>query len=218
MQNADNPCPDVAGEQTNAAFAADFPAYILCGGKSARFGTDKARITIDRQPHLLRLAKSLRKQGHETHFVSDRVDRFKDLGIATIVDAKPECGPMAGLVAAARHRESYSGGGWFLLLSCDQLRWQPKYFHWLAECITDRLNAVTYGDPFVQPIPGLYHTRIEAIAEAALAARQLSLKRMLESDEMSLAIEKSENPREWCFNSKAELNQLLEKLQQEFEL
>lgn len=196
----------------------DCPAYILCGGKSARFGTDKARVRIDRQPHLLRLAKSLRKQGHETHFVADHHDRYRDLGIATIVDAQPESGPLAGLLAAARHRASYSGGGWFLLLSCDQLRWQPQYFQRLASRITANLAAITYGDPSVQPIPGLYHTRIEPAAAAALSAKQLSLKRMLEIGDSTLAIEESDNPRDWCFNSTAELNVLLDKLQQEFEL
>ena len=124
---------------------------------------------------------------------------------------------MAGLVSAAKHRANHYGSGWFLLLSCDQLRWQPKYFQWLANRITAKLTAITYGDPFIQPIPGLYHTRIEATAESALAAKQLSLKRMLELDDSSLAIEESENPRDWCFNDAKELNALLDKLQQEFE-
>lgn len=226
MQNSNNPSPEPLGKPSDESAAdadrrcdpVDFPAYILCGGKSARFGTDKARVRIDRQPHLLRLAKSLRKQGHETHFVADHYDRYKDLGIATIVDAQPESGPMAGLLAAARHRASYRGSGWFLLLSCDQLRWQPQYFQQLASRITTDLAAITYGDPSVQPIPGLYHTRIETAAADALSAKQLSLKRMLEVGDSTLTIEESDNPRDWCFNSTAELNVLLDKLQQEFEL
>lgn len=212
MQNADEPNTKIS------IGPASFPAYILCGGQSARFGTDKARVRIDRQPHLLRLAKTLRNQGHETHFVADSNDRYKDLGIATIVDLQPESGPMAGLVAAAQHRQSYYGSGWLLLISCDQLRWQPNYFQKLADRVTSDRAAITYGDPAVQPIPGLYHTRIETTARVAIEQRQLSLKRMLESSDAAYSIEASDNPRDWCFNTKAELNALLDRLQQEFEL
>jgi len=226
MQNADEPNAKSPSEPSSESPTecstgfdpAHFPAYILCGGQSVRFGTDKARVRIDRQPHLLRLAKSLRSQGHETHFVADCEDRYKDLGIVTIVDVQPKSGPMAGLVSAAQHRATYYGSGWFLLLSCDQLRWQPKYFRWLADRVKADLAAITYCDPDIQPIPGLYHTRIEAAAEAALALQQLSLKRMLESSNAAVLIEENENPRNWCFNSEAELNELLDKLQREFEL
>ncbi len=226
MQNTDETNAKLPSDQssescTESSLSFDqlqFPAYILCGGQSVRFGTDKARVRIDHQPHLLRLAKSLRNQGHETHFVADSIDRYKDLGIATIVDVQPKSGPMSGLIAAAKHRASYYGSGWFLLLSCDQLRWQPKYFHWLASHVRANLDAITYRDPRIQPIPGLYHTRIETAAEKALVVNQLSLKHMLESSKAAVSIDENENPRDWCFNSQAELNSLLDKLEQEFEL
>lgn len=226
MSNADEPNTQLPGELScesgdvpaSVLTAAQFPAYILCGGNSVRFGSNKARVSIDGQPHLLRLAKSLRHQGHETHFVADSSDRYLDLGIATIVDAQPESGPMAGLISAARHRDSHYGSGWLLLLSCDQLRWKPEYFQWMAERVKPEAVAVTYHSTSLQPIPGLFHTRIKSVAEAALANSQLSLKRMLESGGEAVSIEQSENPRDWCFNSTAELNALLDKLQQEFKL
>lgn len=226
MSNANEPNAELPSEpacessDASAEFfaPAQFPAYILCGGNSVRFGSNKARVPIDGQPHLLRLAKSLRSQGHETHFVADSSDRYLDLGLATIVDAQPESGPMAGLISAVKHRASHYGSGWLLLLSCDQLRWKPQYFQWMVERVKPDAVAVTYQETSLQPIPGLFHTRIESIAETALANRQLSLKRMLESSREVVSIEQNENPRDWCFNSNAELNALLDKLQQEFKL
>jgi molybdopterin-guanine dinucleotide biosynthesis protein A len=198
--------------------AAQCPAYILCGGQSARFGADKARVRIDRQPHLLRLADELRSQGHETRFVADREDRYRDLGIAAILDAAPECGPLAGLVSAIEHRATHGGAGWLLLISCDQLQWLAKYFRCLAGRARDARWAITFCDPLLQPIPGLYHTRIHAAAHAALTRRQLSLKKLLESlAPLVAAVEEDENPRDWCFNSVAELQQLLHKLSLKYE-
>lgn len=117
---------------------------------------------------------------------------------------------MAGLVSAALHCANTQHSGWFLLVSCDQLRWQANYFHSLASRVRENLVAVTYGNPHLQPIPGLYNTRIEPVALLALAENKLSLKRLLESLSDSVtAIDEPDNPRRWCFNSESELNELL---------
>jgi len=176
----------------------------------------------------------LNDQGHKVHFVAGRKDRFLDLGIQAIVDAQPECGPMAGLVSAAQHciaaqhfianqdcvanQAATQNTGWFLLVSCDQLYWQSTYFHALAKRVNQDLMAITYCDPELQPIPGLYHTQIEALASQALAQRQLSLKRLLESlNEAVVSFNDPENPRAWCFNSETELKALLGPLGLKFE-
>ncbi len=199
------------------------PAYVLCGGQSARFGTDKARVRINGQPQLLRLASMLRDQGHAVHFVAGHKDRFLDLGVETLVDAQPDCGPIAGLVSAAQHRAttlhaSAKNAGWFLLISCDQLLWQANFFEALAQQANEGVLAVTYRDPNLQPIPGLYHAKIESVASHALAQRQLSLKRLLESlNEAVVSFATAENPRAWCFNSERELRELLDQLGLDFE-
>lgn len=196
---------------------ANCPAYILCGGQSARFGTDKARVRINEQPHLLRLAAMLREHGHPVHFVSSHKDRYLDLGIESLVDSLPECGPISGLVAAAQHRASEQevreASGWFLLVSCDQLCWHAKYFSELTERVKNGLLAITYRDQEIQPIPGLYHSSIAAAASRVLEDGRLSIKRLLESlDEAAESIDASDNPRNWCFNSESELRRLLDQL------
>ncbi len=50
-------------------------AYLLAGGKSSRFGSNKALVTIDGQPLLLGLIASLKNTEHQVHVVADRVDR-----------------------------------------------------------------------------------------------------------------------------------------------
>ncbi len=190
------------------------PAYILCGGQSARFGTDKARIKINGRPLLVQLASRLRELGHAVYFVADQSDRYADLNISSIVDAQAACGPMAGLLSAARHRAGQAEG-WFLLLTCDQLHWQQSYFQWLANHARPELAAITYSDELIQPIPGLYHSNIASSVTTSLASRQLSIKHLLESlGDSVVTIEPANNPRAWCFNTPAELHNLLGKLGQ----
>ncbi len=164
----------------------------------------------------------LHEQGHSVQFVSSHKDRYLDLGIESLVDSLPECGPLSGLVSAAQDRDSQhrasqnedcADAGWFLLVSCDQLCWHAAYFSELTKRVKHSLMAITYRDLDLQPIPGLYHARIASAASQALAERRLSIKRLLESlDEASESVDAPDNPRNWCFNSESELRRLLDRL------
>ena len=192
--------------------AENCPAYILCGGQSARFGTDKARVMIDQQPLLNWLANNLRDHGHEVHFVADRAERYRDLDVTCIVDAQSESGPMAGLLTALRHRAN-TCVGWSLIVTCDQLLWQRSYFQSLASQINAKIQAIAYADTTIQPLPGLYHTQLEPTIAANLAQGERSIKRVLQAiPEVVVTIHSIENPRQWCFNSPAELSNLFAKL------
>ena len=103
-------------DQPTVLLAENCPAYILCGGRSVRFGTDKAHVKINGQPLLIQLANRLREFGHPINFVADQSERYAELNIRCIEDAHAGCGPMAGLLSAARHR-SLQAEGWFLLLT-----------------------------------------------------------------------------------------------------
>jgi molybdopterin-guanine dinucleotide biosynthesis protein A len=118
------------------------PAYILCGGRSRRFGSDKARTSNAGQPQLLQLRDQLVKAGHEVHFVADRADRFNDLGVSCLVDPQADSGPLAGLSCALTHharsvamddRALDRTAGWLLLVSCDQAHWDPTWYRVLLD-------------------------------------------------------------------------------------
>ncbi len=189
----------------------DCPAYILCGGQSARFGTDKARVLIEGTPQLLRLADTLRAANHAVHFLADRSDRYEDLGLSAIEDAHPQAGPIGGLIAAALHCQDCFGPGWYLLVSCDQLHWDPAFFAQLSEQASENVFAVVFRDVQLQPIPGLYSTAIIRDAQRAVATGDFSIKRLLESIPQHVVAIKPDgnNPREWCFNDQEELQRAL---------
>ncbi len=135
---------------------APLETYILAGGRSARFGSDKARAVLDHRPLIQRQAEHLRAGGCRVRAVARTVGAYADLGVDTIGDLEPDRGPVGGVRTALTHR----GEGWALITSCDLLEISPAWIRELLAAVSDRFEAVAFRDDRWQPFPGLYHTRL----------------------------------------------------------
>src|SRR5437879_3536860 len=99
------------------------PVYILAGGKSRRFGSDKARAILDGKPLILHVADALRPIASSLTVVADISGKYDDLALTTITDLQPGLGPLGGLFTAlndCRHP-------WLLLAPCDFAGIQPRW-------------------------------------------------------------------------------------------
>jgi len=108
-----------------------FGAVILCGGKSRRMGTDKARLTINGVPFLERIAFELR-EFEELLISVDSIENHPQTVYPSVVDLYPNCGPLGGIHAALSACESDA----LLALSCDL----PLFSHELGEYLCLQLS------------------------------------------------------------------------------
>ncbi len=152
------------------------PTYILAGGKSHRFGRDKARVELDGQPLLLLVARSLRPAAAVITVVADRPGKYRDLDFETIADRNPGLGPLGGLQAALNH----CPGGWLLCASCDRLGIRPEWLRALLGGRRAGAKAVLFRSRIWQPLPALYHTSLAPQVDAAIAAGRLAPWTLLE--------------------------------------
>lgn len=155
--------------------------YILAGGRSRRFGSDKARHEIEGQPMLTRVARAFAPLACDTIVIARQADTYADLGHATIADAVPDAGPLAGLLTALGHAiERSPEPAWLLLSSCDLHHPAADQAVALAEDITAAHRASVFvGGRFFEPFPGLYHTDLIATVEAQIASDRRSLQHLL---------------------------------------
>lgn len=130
----------------------DFTAVVTAGGRSSRFGSDKALALLDGRPLLGHVADSLR--GCPTRLLIAPPGKYRLSGWAVIPDTRPGEGPLAGLEAALGHAPT----PWLAFTGVDLPGLTPAFWATLARARTPAARAVLpldgAGRP--QPLAGLY--------------------------------------------------------------
>lgn len=126
--------------------------------------TDKALLEIDGEPLWLRQVHLLQALQPDELFITGRAHE----GCISLVDAQPETGPLAGVVAGLRA----CSAPLLLVLAVDLPRMTSDYLRRLVAKGTDARGVV----PTAQPLCAIYPRRSLAAAERCLADREYSMQ------------------------------------------
>ena len=128
--------------------------YVLTGGKSSRFGSDKALYCLRGRPMALRVADVLRALVHPVTLVGDPVT-YRSLGLPVIPDRIAGAGPLAGIVSSLEN----ASAPWILVAACDMPRLSTPPLKSLLE-FAARSNAAAVlprtPDGRLQPLCAVY--------------------------------------------------------------
>ena len=97
----------------------DFAGYVLAGGASRRFGSDKALVKFGGKSLLARMCTLIKAATGSVHIVAAH-GSYADLAIPVIADRWPNEGPLGGIITALQ--ASADGDirrDWNLMVSCD---------------------------------------------------------------------------------------------------
>ena len=153
-------------------------AAILCGGASRRMGSDKARLPHPEGGTLLERAVLLAAScTGEVLLLSGDGRRYPELGMPELPDARADCGPLGGLVAALRHAR----GGSVLMLPVDMAALTEEGLATLLAGFGDgELPVVARGAKRRHPALSIWPAGSRFAAESALNAERLALHPLLE--------------------------------------
>jgi molybdenum cofactor guanylyltransferase len=182
------------------------PAYILAGGQSSRFGSDKARVVLNGERLIDHVYKLLEPVASCFTVVADRADKYADLGLHTIGDLNPGLGPVAGLQTALN--DLPQDQTWLLLCPCDAVVIRP---HWLEQLLAARdesSHAVAFHGNHWQPMPALYARSCLPIVENQLENKQHSMQQLLDRLDTRRLPQPNDWPHIWQVNSASELESL----------
>jgi molybdopterin-guanine dinucleotide biosynthesis protein A len=146
------------------------PVYILAGGASRRFGSDKALATLNGMALLRHVSQSVSACASRITVVAATAGKYQALGLHTIGDARPGQGPVGGLQAALA---DLRGGNepQLLLTSCDLLGLRPSWLELLvAKAQAGNYRALAYADTArVEPLPAIFHRDLSLLVDTLLA-------------------------------------------------
>lgn len=180
------------------------PVYLLAGGQSRRFGSDKARAMLHGQPLLRHVAAMLEPVATSLTVVADVAGKYQDLGFRTIADRQPGLGPLAGLDTALH--DLPAGSDWLLLCCGDAAVIRRHWLDRLLEACAGESDAVAFGDGHWQPMPGLYARSAAPVVAQGLAGGRRSMKNLLDALQSVRLPLPLDWPEHWQVNTRQELD------------
>lgn len=128
---------------------------LLAGGKSRRMGNDKARLQLEGESFLQRIAGEL--SCYEERLLSvDQPERYKELDWRHVADQIPGCGPIGGLSAAL----GSSCADVLLVVTCDVPLYRAEFGAWLFAQLEEPWDAVVpVSEDGIHPLCAVYRKR-----------------------------------------------------------
>lgn len=163
------------------------PIFLLAGGKSTRFGSDKARAELpDGTPLLAAVARALDPIASRLVIVTSATDDYDDFGLETVIDPIPDQGPIGGLHAAL----SANTDDRLLLVACDLLASHAMITHWAEllqrSFVAGDTDVSAFRDDYWHPLFALYAQTLDGEVLARIEAGRRGMQRLL-SDVRSVA-------------------------------
>ncbi len=155
-----------------------FPIYIIAGGRSSRFGSDKARALLHAKPLIRHVADPLSPIASPLIVVAERAAKYENLGLETIADIEPSLGPVGGLYTALHHLSPSSD--WLFFLPCDFVGFQVE---WIFELFRQRQPqdvVLAFHGQRWEPLFAFYHRSISSKVERFIQQGGRAMWRLLE--------------------------------------
>ena len=135
------------------------------------------RFAILGEPQLLRLSRMLALAGRPVRVVAREPHSYRDLGVEAIPDAMPRRRPMGGLLGAL---EDAAPVPWILCVACGLVGIRRRWLRALFAARGPEVCAVVYRTDRCHPLLVAYRTDLRREVRRRVAARDLTLQRLLE--------------------------------------
>ncbi len=148
-------------------------AILLAGGKSSRYGSNKALVEIEGEPIIVRIVSILQQVFEEIYVVGSKDTDYSFLeDVILVEDIIPDKGPLGGLYTGL----SYSSARHNLLLGCDMPFFTTDYFHFLTNWQKRYDVLVPEYNGYIEPLGGVYNRSILPEVERSIEKDDLKIK------------------------------------------
>jgi molybdopterin-guanine dinucleotide biosynthesis protein A len=147
-------------------------AAILAGGKSRRFGSNKALAPWFNGHVIDAVAQAAMSACQEVIIIVDEPEPYSYLGLPVFPDILPGLGPLAGLQSSLRHAKTER----VLLLGCDMPLLNSELLDLMWEIPTWAPVVIPATPDGLEPLHAIYHKSLLPIIDHRINCGNLSLK------------------------------------------
>jgi molybdopterin-guanine dinucleotide biosynthesis protein A len=149
---------------------------MLAGGRASRMGgRDKAFAAVGGEPIAARTVRLFRTLFPQVLVATNRPERFRGLGVETVADVYPGCGPLAGIHAAMRA----SRFPHVFVAACDMPGLDPEVIRFLLRRAEAADAVVPCWDGDIEPLHAVYAVGCLPVIEDCLRAGRVALRDVL---------------------------------------
>ncbi len=149
---------------------------ILAGGKSSRFGANKAIAKIGNKTFISTIIETAKKVSSNIKIVSSDDNTYQQLGVELIPDILPGAGPLGGLLSVIKA----GSGGRIFLLACDMPCVSPELITFMTEIPTWAPAVIPVHQHKFEPLHAIYHSSLEITIEYLLKAGKKSMRTLID--------------------------------------
>jgi len=150
----------------------DTSGAILAGGRSERFGTNKAFARFQGTPLIQRVVTVMQDLFDEITLVTHTPELYESLGVPAITDWEPHLGPLGGIFTALRNSSSEK----VFVVACDMPILDPAVIREIIRTGNEADAAIPFHDGIREYLMALYSRRLLPDLCLALKNRRLSVK------------------------------------------
>lgn len=155
---------------------AQVAGVILAGGKSSRFGSNKALALHQGSTLIQTITRRLAGLFPETLLTTNTPEEYGFLGWPMAGDIYPDCGPLAGIHAALRTVAQPR----IFVCGCDMPLLNPTLIRFLCELEGDHDIVLPWLDEGPEPLYAVYSKNGLPIIEEQLAKKQYKIGMLYE--------------------------------------
>ena len=147
---------------------------VLAGGKSSRFGSDKATAVYEGVRFLERAVSLLKELGLKPVVVTRKNANYPFIQCTLIQDKMPDLGPLGGIYTAMSIFRNTA----FLVLTCDMPALTLPVLSELLAKHEARYPVTAYStdDRGLQPFPGVYEPSLLGVVREQMKDGDLSMR------------------------------------------
>ena len=156
---------------------ADITGVLLAGGKSSRFGSNKALAMMDSKPLVQHVADLMSSMFPECLLVTNTPAEYEFLSLPMTHDRYRDMGPLAGIHAALLQISTPRA----FVVACDMPSLSPALIRYL--CSMDEQEdevVIPRLEKGPEPLFGIYHTKSLAVIDSYLQKNECQIIRLLE--------------------------------------